>query len=405
MSFLKNKKILFIGMVWPEPTSSAAGYRIMQLVKLFISYKTEVHFASAATKTERSTSFPPEVILHQIALNDSNFDEFISQLKPDIVLFDRFLSEEQYGWRVYQQCPNALTILDTEDLHFVRKAREQAYKKQSEPNYYSDIAKREIASILKTDIALIISQEEIKILKNFHADKNAIYLPFTVTEKEILDKLPYFSARKDFMFIGNFHHEPNYQTVIQLKKKYWTPIKKLLPNTKLYIYGAYPTQKIWDLHNEREGFIVKGAVDNVDEVMQKHRLLLAPIPFGAGIKGKFFDAAKNRLAWISSTMGSEGMNFPAAYISDDIENFTLKAVELYTTEDSWNKATNWATNWFKQQYVNSEYELFFQKYLINAIENLEIYRNKNFLGQILKQQQFQATKYMSLWIEEKNKKE
>ena len=64
-----------------------------------------------------------------------NFDDFLNELQPTIVMFDRFMIEEQFGWRVAEHCPNALRILDTEDLHFLRKVRHQQYKKGEEFSY------------------------------------------------------------------------------------------------------------------------------------------------------------------------------------------------------------------------------------------------------------------------------
>ena len=74
------------------------------------------------------------------------FDEYILDLGPDVILFDRFVIEEHYGWRVAKHCPQALTILDTEDLHFLRKARELSIKKAgdlSDVDLYKDATKRE----------------------------------------------------------------------------------------------------------------------------------------------------------------------------------------------------------------------------------------------------------------------
>jgi hypothetical protein len=68
-----------------------------------------------------------------IELNSSSFDDFIGELKPDVVLFDRFMVEEQYGWRVAENCPNAIRILDTEDLHFLRNARHLVIKENEIP--------------------------------------------------------------------------------------------------------------------------------------------------------------------------------------------------------------------------------------------------------------------------------
>jgi len=133
-----NKTLLIIGFVWPEPKSSAAGSTL-------------------------------NIAVHGIELNNSNFDDFVKELNPEVVLFDRFMIEEQFGWRVAEHCPNALRVLDTEDLHSLRKGRHEARKDNAlfDKNYlYNDVAKREIASILRCDLSLMISFEEIEILKH-----------------------------------------------------------------------------------------------------------------------------------------------------------------------------------------------------------------------------------------------
>src|SRR5690606_10940522 len=115
-----QKKVLFIGLVWPELTSSAAGKRILQLVEFFLDKGFEVIFSSAASKSKASFDFSllRAIKQSQIELNNSSFNEFVRKLNPDFVVYDRFVSEEQFGWRVSQECPNAVQILDTEDLHF-----------------------------------------------------------------------------------------------------------------------------------------------------------------------------------------------------------------------------------------------------------------------------------------------
>ena len=68
--------------------------------------------------------------------------------------------------------------------------------------------------------------------------------------------MPDFSSRQHLMFIGNFIHEPNYQTVIQLKKM-WQVLKNRLPTVELHIYGAYPSQKVMQLNNVTDRFFDK----------------------------------------------------------------------------------------------------------------------------------------------------
>ena len=128
-----NKKVLIIGLIWPEPDATAAGTRMKQLIHFFCNQNYDISFASAAKKSDLSMNLEELFISTKlIQLNHFTFDDYIKDLDPGIVVFDRFLTEEQYGWRVREVCPNALRILDTEDLHFLRKARETALKQHNE---------------------------------------------------------------------------------------------------------------------------------------------------------------------------------------------------------------------------------------------------------------------------------
>ena len=195
-----KKKILIIGFVWPEPKSTAAGSRMMQLIHSFLEEEYHITFATTTTKTDNAYNLKSiNVEEKEIVLNSSCFDSFITILQPDIVLFDRFITEEQFGWRVAEQCPNALRILDTEDLHGLRKGRQQAFKdnKTFDKRYlYNDTTKREIASIYRSDFSLIISESEMDLLQNqFKIDSSLLlYLPFMLNSisKKRINKLPEF---------------------------------------------------------------------------------------------------------------------------------------------------------------------------------------------------------------------
>mgnify|MGYP003504678460 FL=1 len=111
-----SQKVLIIGIVWPEPTSSAAGTRMLQLLNFLKAQNYQITFCSAAMRSDYSLNFDQlDIAIQQIELNSSTFDHFIKSHNPDIVIFDRFMIEEQYGWRVAENCPDALRILDTED--------------------------------------------------------------------------------------------------------------------------------------------------------------------------------------------------------------------------------------------------------------------------------------------------
>ena len=408
------KKLLIIGQVWPEPTSSAAGTRMIQLIDCFKKAEFEITFACAASKSDFSFDLKSKDVSEvEIKLNDESFNQFIKDLNPAIVLFDRFMIEEQYSWRVNQECPNALKILDTEDLHFLRNARQTASKKGidfTNELLFSDLAKREIASILRSDLSLIISKKEIEILeKQFKIDESLLYyLPFleeNISEEKV-KSWKKFEERKHFMFIGNFIHEPNYNCVQVLKSEIWPILRKKLPKAELHIYGAYPTQKVLQLNNLTERFFIKGRAENAQETMSLYKVLLAPIQFGAGVKGKFVDAMQTGTPNITTKIGAEAMQENLnwnGYIANDTEDFIEKACLLYKNEKQWEDAQNNGI-----EILNSHYNrhLFEDKFLekINDLEkNLIPHRKHNFIGQVLQHHTNQSTKYMSLWIEQKNK--
>lgn len=410
--YFMNKTLLVIGFVWPEPKSSAAGSRMLQLIYLFQSAGYTITFASACAKSDKAfdlSSIGVDAVA--IKLNDASFNDFVSHLNPDVVVFDRFMTEEQFGWRVTDGCPNALKILDTEDLHFLRRARQQALKDSSEMdnNYlFNDTAKREIASMYRCDLSLIISRAEMELLTGtFKIDGDLLfYLPFlmdTISEAQ-KSTLPRFGERRHFMTIGNFLHEPNYDALLYLKETLWKPIKKQLPDVQLHNYGAYASQKVNQLHNENDGFHIKGFAEDVGEVMMQSRVLLAPIRFGAGLKGKLFDAMQHGTPFVSTSIGLEGVFDKSDAIDecDTSEAFIKNAIRLYSDEMLWKTHQSHGFKVLATHFEKHKFQTAFLRRLDEVSTSLKRHRQQNFIGQVFQYHSMQSTKYMSKWIEAKN---
>ena len=402
------KKLLVIGHTFPEPTTTAAGTRMMELLGLFLEEDYQITFASTASISEKSANLENlQITVKSILLNDSSFDSFVKDLDPTMVIFDRYITEEQFGWRISEQCPNALKILDTEDLHFLRKAREVAVKNNlsiEEVNLYSDTAKREIASILRCDLSLIISEYEMKLLQEVFKIPSEIlyYLPFLI-EEEIMS-LPSFQERHHFITVGNLFHAPNVDSVLQLKLL-WPSIKKQLPKAELHIYGNYAPQQISELHNLKQGFLIKGWAKDVSEVMKNSRVQLAPIRFGAGLKGKLIDAMRFGTPSVTTSVGAESINaiFPfAGRIEDNSDKFIEAAIELYQNESEWKSAQNNGFEIIENRFRKDLFSEDFKMKVQELSTNLKMHREQNFIGQILLHHSLQASKYLSKWIEAKN---
>lgn len=409
------KKLLIIGSVWPEPNSSAAGTRMLQLISLFKEEGFVVTFASPAMDSDFMVDLElEEVIKKTITLNCSSFDVFVKELNPSVVLFDRFMMEEQFGWRVSENSPEALRLLDTEDLHCLRVARQRAFKEKrafvEADLLVEEVAKREIASILRCDLSLMISEYEMQLLtETFKIDSLLLfYLPFLLEEisNADIDKLPSFEERKNFVFIGNFLHEPNWNAVQYLKETIWPLIKKQLPKAVLNVYGAYPSQKVLQLNNVKEGFIVKGRAANASEVVQEARVVLAPLRFGAGIKGKLLEAMQCGTPSGTTSIGAESMYGDLdwnGFITDDPEVFAKEAVALYQDEKLWLEGQKNGVEIINHRYLRGFFEDDFMKKIKWLQANLQEHRLNNFMGSLLQHHALKSTKYMSMWIEAKNK--
>jgi len=413
---MANQHVLILGFVWPEPNSSAAGGRMVQLISIFKEQGFDVTFASSASDSDYMIDLESlGVTKKSITLNCSSFDVFVKELNPSIVLFDRFMTEEQFGWRVAENCPDALRLLDTEDLHCLRLARQKAFKENrqfsTDDLLVEDVAKREIASILRCDVSLMIAEYEMELLQSvFKFDAELLYyLPLLLEsiDASAIQNLPLFEERNNFVFIGNFLHEPNWNAVQYLKETIWPLIKKKMPEAVLQIYGAYPSQKVLQLHKPAEGFHIMGRANDAQEVVRNARVVLAPLRFGAGIKGKLIEAMQCGTPSVTTTIGAESMcgDLPwNGFIADDVQVFADKAVGLYQDKNLWLKAQGNGFKIIEKRYLKSLFEDDFVQHILETQIHLKQNRLNNFMGTLLQHHTLTSTKYMSRWIEEKNKK-
>ena len=408
------KQLLIIGYVWPEPNSSAAGSRMMQLIAFFQQQNYQVTFASPAQLSEHMVDLSDLAIkVQSIALNCQSFDAFIADLQPSVVLFDRFMMEEQFGWRVIEQCPQALRILDSEDLFSLRHARHDAFKQgralQDSDLLTSEMAKREVAAIFRCDLSLMISHVEIELLQRlFLVPANLLhYSPFMLTDADLNQTNPEFSQRQNFISIGNFRHAPNWDAVLWLKQKIWPLIRAKLPQAQLLVCGAYPPPKATALHDEKSGFIVKGWVAEAEATMHSARMCLAQVRFVAGITFTLAQAMTCGTPSVTTDIGAESMQGSKAWggaVTNNVEEMVTSAVALYQNNELWQQASDNGIANAKAMYQRGPH---FSQLLtvLNQLEsNLTRHRQENFIGSMLNHHAHKSTKYMAQWIEAKNKK-
>lgn len=420
---LAGRRALVIGSVWPEPRSSAAGSHMLQILRLLLDAGCSITFTSAAQPGDTRADLGALGIAEQpIALNCSSFDAFVRELGPAIVLFDRFMTEEQFGWRVAQACPQALRVLETSDLHCLREARHSLLKQAlargetAVPQHTDDalflamaqheVALREIAAILRCDLSLMISPIELALLQRRFAvpASQLAYCPFLLDAPDAAQWQP-FAERAHFVTIGNFLHAPNRDAVQWLRESIWPRIRAQLPQAELHVYGAYAPQQVREWHRERDGFLVKGWAEDSLAVMQSARLCLAPLRFGAGQKGKLADAMLTGTPSITTSIGAEGMHdsspWPGA-IANDAAAFANAAVQLYRDEQAWLRAQQQCLTLLQHGFGRQLHSRAVVGKIAAALADVTAHRAPHFAGRMLQHHQHRSTEFMGRWIEAKN---
>ncbi|WP_133749400.1 glycosyltransferase family 4 protein [Pseudomonas sp. LP_7_YM] len=398
----------------------------MQLIDCFLEQGWKITFASAASEGERraelSTLGVTEVA---IELNSSTFDTFVSELQPDVVLFDQFLMEEQFGWRVEKHAPHALRVLETCDLQSLRHSRHQRLKELLANGHenteelfaapgealfarmaVTDLAQREVASFYRCDLSLVVSDVEIDFLNRYFRVPETLLHWCPLMLRDISDTGKGFEERAHFLTIGNFRHAPNWDAVLWLRQTIWPLIRQQLPGAQLHVYGAYTPPKATALHNAAQGFHIMDWAEDALEVMANARVSLAPLRFGAGIKGKVMDAMACGTPTVTTPVGAEAMHgdlpFPGL-IADNAQGLADAAVRLYKDQALWQRAQHAGWQVLHARFRQELHCATLIKRIHQLLEHLEAHRAANFTGAMLRHHRHKSTQYMSQWIEAKNR--
>lgn len=404
-------RLLYLGHLWPEPGSSAAGQRTLRLLRLLRGAGWKTTFACAAAASEHAVDLAAHgVEAASIALNCSSFDEFVQRLSPDLVFFDRFMTEEQFGWRVERAAPDAPRVLDTVDLHFLRRARQRARPADGttgDPDLLGDDAYREVASILRVDLALMISEAERDLLTDSFpvAARQLEYVPFLLELGEAARRG--YGERRGFATIGNFRHPPNLDSVRWLHREIWPAVRARLPTAELRVYGAYPPAEATRLHDPGRGFLVEGWADDAIEALASTRVCLAPLRFGAGLKGKLVDAMVAGTPSVTTPVGAEGLLGDAAWpgtIAETAEELARAAVALHDDPARWAESSQRGPELLRARFDGATHGARLLARLGELCGNLESHRRENFVGAMLRHHHQRSTEFMARWIEEKTKR-
>jgi len=231
------------------------------------------------------------------------------------------------------------TVFDTIDLHFLREEREARLK--GDPNLLAraqETKKLELTLCRSADFCVVVSEYEKEILEA-EGIKNVVFLP---NVHDPAPRGPGFAEREGLVFIGSFQHPPNEDAVCWFVEDILPIVRREISQVRFFIVGASPTAKVKAL-SRHEGVIVTGYVPEVRPWFHKSRIFVAPLRYGAGLKGKVGQALSYGLPSVLTPIAAEGMGInhgEEALIAENAEDFAQAIITLYRDKELWEKLSH-----------------------------------------------------------------
>ena len=344
-AFLKEappgrKKILVIDHYLPMPDKDAGSVRMFHILNILRQLGHDVIFIP-----DNLTDVPPygdelrkrgiEVVYHPYIKKVRDY--LISHGSEfDAVVLSRCDFARKHIDDVRLYAPQSRIIFDTVDLHYLRENRGAELIGDSELRRRAQEKQQlEYDLIDQADETWVVSSVEQKLLREARPNKPIEIVPTIVN---VPGSNTPFGLRRDFLFIGGFQHTPNIDAVIFFVKKIYPFVKESLTDAKFYIIGEKAPPEVVALASEN--VIVTGLQRDVRPFFDSVKLSVAPLRYGAGIKGKINQSMGFGVPVVATSLAVEGMpltDHQDILIADEPEDFAKGVVELYESEELWNR--------------------------------------------------------------------
>jgi O-antigen biosynthesis protein len=267
----------------------------------------------------------------------------------DIVLLSRLGPARRSIGAVRRHCRGALVVFDTVDLHFLREEREAALK--ADPGLKRAALrtrKAELQTAAQAHLTLAVSRAEKQILEKAVPHLRAAVLSMIHTP--VGNDVP-FCGRRGFLFVGGFRYSPNIDAALYLVGEILPLIRQRLSGFTLHIVGALPPPEIRAL--AADDVLVAGHCPDLEPYLRGCRVSLAPLRWGAGVKGKITLSLSRGLPVAATAMAVEGMELTSGLdvlASDDAEGFATAAADLYADEALWTRLSVAGLDYVRRQH-------------------------------------------------------
>ena len=352
-----KKVILFVDHYVPTFDKDAGSKTTFQYIKMFIERGYVVKFLpDNFAKSEPYTGILEQMGVEVLYGNEmrTNIFEWIesNQANIDIAYLNRPHIATKYIDFIKEKTDIKI-IYYGHDLHFLRERREYELtgdvERKNASSYWKSM---ELDLMRKASISYYPSNVEVDYIHTFDKKINAKAITAYVFEKfGNIDYNP--DIREGVLFVGGFSHPPNADALKYFLDNMWDEIYAQI-KVPFYIVGSNATDEIKALHNEAKGIIFKGFVseEELKELYEKVRLVVVPLRYGAGVKGKVIEALYYNDPVITTGVGAEGIDnsYNQMLVADEPGDFVNKCVTLYNDKEALKNMSKAADDYVKNKH-------------------------------------------------------
>ena len=336
-------RILFIDATTPEPDKDSGSVRLTNLMQCcrdlgfgLTFFADNRDYAGSYTRDLQKSGI--EVLYHPWL--DSLHDFFRDRGSEfDYIFISRHYIAINYISLLKRYCPDTRFIFDTVDLHYLREQR-LAELEQSTPlqRTAQQTRRAELSVIKAADATLVVSTVEKAVLSE-DAPGEKVHVLSNIHEVPGRDKD--FADRKDIYFVGGYQHPPNVDAACWFVNDIWPLVHQQLPEMRFHLIGSKAPERIRTLSGD--GVEFHGFVETLQPVLSDCRLAVAPLRYGAGVKGKVNMSMAHGQPVVATPAAVEGMfaeHGREILVAEDAASFAAEIVRLYQDEDLWNRISD-----------------------------------------------------------------
>lgn len=345
-----SKRVLVIDATAPTPDQDAGSVTTVKVMEVFQALDYKVTYIPLDNWLYQPRYIDP-LLRRGIECVYAPFHHRLdAYLKDNGHLFDvvhvfRFNVMQDAISAIKKHCPQAQIVFNNMDLHYLRVER-QAQVENSDllRATAKSLKTTELAVMEKAHVVCVPSTVEKALLEaETKLTKPVAVMPFMI---DLPERASGFGPpRRDILFLGGYGHSPNIDAAVWMAQEIWPLIRHRMVGSRLVLAGANPTPEVLGL--AAGDILVPGRVDDLGPLFASASVFVAPLRYGAGVKGKIYSAFGAGVPVVSTAIGVEGMNLTEgvhALIADEPAAFADAVLGLASDQQRWSDITEagWA---------------------------------------------------------------